>query len=103
MLSNSIKNIPGDRADALQERLLLPITKFSIGAQLISPMMDTITLLTYSLHGDEEAGEVKPLFIIYALILCECGRRILSSHLILFSIFEFVKISLIVLIKYINL
>ncbi|XP_064083333.1 LOW QUALITY PROTEIN: condensin-2 complex subunit D3-L-like [Macrobrachium nipponense] len=58
VLSNSIKNIPNDRAEALHDRLLRPITHFNVGAQLISPMMDTLTLLTYSMHGNEEEGLV---------------------------------------------
>ncbi|XP_066945116.1 condensin-2 complex subunit D3-L-like [Macrobrachium rosenbergii] len=56
VLSNSIKNIPNNRGEALHERLLRPITHFNVGAQLISPMMDTLTLLTYSMHGNEEEG-----------------------------------------------
>lgn len=57
VLSNSIKHIPGNRAEALQEQLLAPITNFSVGAELISHMMDTITLLSYSLHGDDAEGQ----------------------------------------------
>ncbi|XP_068212187.1 condensin-2 complex subunit D3-L [Palaemon carinicauda] len=58
VLSNSIKNIPRSRGELLHERLLRPITSFSIGGQLISSMMDTLTLLTYSMHGDEVEGLV---------------------------------------------
>ncbi|XP_068227070.1 condensin-2 complex subunit D3-L-like [Palaemon carinicauda] len=56
VLSNSIKHIPGHRGEALHERLLHPVVSFSVGSQLISAMMDTLTLLTYSMHGDEEKG-----------------------------------------------
>ncbi|XP_042229630.1 condensin-2 complex subunit D3-like isoform X2 [Homarus americanus] len=57
VLNNSIKHVPGDRAEALQQQLLEPITSFSVGAELISHMMDTITLLSYSLHGDDVEGQ----------------------------------------------
>lgn len=57
VLSNSIKHVPGDRAEDLQRQLLSPISSFSVGVELISSMMDTITLLTYSLHGDDIDGE----------------------------------------------
>nr|XP_045590344.1 condensin-2 complex subunit D3-like [Procambarus clarkii] len=57
VLSNSIKHIPGNRAEALQQQLLEPLTNFSVGAELISHMMDTITLLSYSLHGDNMEGQ----------------------------------------------
>lgn len=56
VLMNSIKHVPGDRAEALQQQLLKPITNFCVGAELISTMMDTVTLLSYSLHGDDTEG-----------------------------------------------
>ncbi|XP_071518098.1 condensin-2 complex subunit D3-like isoform X2 [Panulirus ornatus] len=57
VLINSIKHVPGDRAEALQQQLLKPITNFCVGAELISSVMDTITLLSYSLHGDDTEGQ----------------------------------------------
>ncbi|XP_045592017.2 condensin-2 complex subunit D3-L [Procambarus clarkii] len=57
VLSNSIKHVPGDRAEPLQQQLLEPITSFSVGAELISHIIDTITLLSYSLHGDDAKGQ----------------------------------------------
>lgn len=56
MLCNSIKHVPMDRAESLQQQLLQPVCSFAIGAELISSMMDTITLLSYRLHGEEEEG-----------------------------------------------
>ncbi|XP_042861506.1 condensin-2 complex subunit D3-like [Penaeus japonicus] len=57
VLSNSIKHVPNDRAEALQKKLLEPVNNFSFGVELISSMMDTITLLSYKLHGDEAEGQ----------------------------------------------
>lgn len=57
VLSNSMKHVPGDRAEDLHQQLLAPISSFSVGAELIAPMVDTVTLLTYSLHGDDVEGE----------------------------------------------
>lgn len=77
VLSNSIKHIPGNRGEALHERLLHPVTGFNVGAQLISPMMDTLTLLTYSMHGDEEKG-LKALEKWVAPILKSCDDHLKS-------------------------
>ncbi|ROT83248.1 putative condensin-2 complex subunit D3 [Penaeus vannamei] len=57
VLSNSIKHVPNDRAEALQKQLLEPVNNFLVGVELISSMMDTVTLLSYKLHGDEAEGQ----------------------------------------------
>lgn len=57
VLGNSMKHVPCDRAEDLHHQLLLPLSSFSVGAELISSMIDTVTLLTYSLHGDDVEGE----------------------------------------------
>lgn len=76
VLSNSIKHVPNDRAEALQKKLLEPVNNFSFGVELISSMMDTITLLSYKLHGDEAEGkliktkcdsDVSLLYIIFSV------------------------------------
>lgn len=58
VLSNSIKHVPNDRAEALQKQLLEPVNNFLVGVELISSMMDTVTLLSYKLHGDEAEGRL---------------------------------------------
>ncbi|KAK7047495.1 hypothetical protein SK128_023589, partial [Halocaridina rubra] len=57
VLSNCIKDIPSSRAESLQERLLKPIKKIAVSAQLISPMMDVVTLLSYKMTDSEEEGQ----------------------------------------------
>ena len=42
--------------EALREELLQPIQNFELDAELITSMIDTISLLTYSLEGDDENG-----------------------------------------------
>ena len=59
VLSNSMKHVPPTRAEDLHQQLLLPLSSFSVGAELISSMMDTVTLLTYSLHGDDIESELE--------------------------------------------
>ena len=39
--------------------MLQPIQKFDLDAELITPMIDNISLLTYSLEGDDETGNIK--------------------------------------------
>ncbi|MPC33874.1 hypothetical protein E2C01_027241 [Portunus trituberculatus] len=53
VLSNSMKHVPADRAEDLHHQLVIPLSSFSVGTELISSMMDTVTLLTYTLHGDD--------------------------------------------------
>ncbi|KAK3873393.1 hypothetical protein Pcinc_021594 [Petrolisthes cinctipes] len=57
VVCNSIRHVPGDRAESLQQQLLRPVSSFTVGAELISSMMDTVTLLSYTLHGEEEKGQ----------------------------------------------
>ena len=56
VISNSVKHIPGSRLEPLREQMFKPVQDFSVKAELISSLIDAITLLTQLLEGDDEKG-----------------------------------------------
>ncbi|XP_076054806.1 condensin-2 complex subunit D3-L-like isoform X2 [Oratosquilla oratoria] len=60
VLCNSIKYVPGERLLPLQEDLIDVIAHFKVEAELISPIVDVITLLSYAMDGDDENGYCTP-------------------------------------------
>uniref|UniRef100_A0A2P2I5C0 Condensin-2 complex subunit D3-like n=1 Tax=Hirondellea gigas TaxID=1518452 RepID=A0A2P2I5C0_9CRUS len=57
VLCNSVKSIPVASCQQLAEVLLLPLKDVSVGAGLMPPIMDLLTLINNRLHGDEEPGQ----------------------------------------------
>ncbi|XP_076046564.1 chromosome associated protein D3 [Oratosquilla oratoria] len=56
VLCNSIKYVPENRLLPLQKQLLDAIAQFRVEAELISPIVDIITLLSYTMDGEDENG-----------------------------------------------